>query len=689
MRARVLLAVALVAAILAAVPTVGSAAPSRSTRRIPLSGTEMAEAAGLPRQVGPAKAAKIAAAQQTTESQCMDSTDTLVLSLTSFEIDPPQSQVVVFHRETPADAPGRARIWVAWDFRQNAYDPVDPITCDQVAFLQERADAIIDRDVEYFGDYEARTNGGKSIDILTYNVVDDAFYNPDATQYVAGFYSSQAEEQFDRNIFFLDSDPWENGLGDDALDRNLVEGIFAHELVHLIFADHDADEPEWVQEGLADVGIYVNGYADAPILTGGVVYYIAFHRDPLTTWGSLLEDYGGAFLFQLYLLENFGSQRPDGTFDPSWTRAMTDQPLDGIAGVEAATGEDMATLFDAWMLANLEDDPSRTAAGGYPMGYETFDTNPVVDDFLGAWTIRDAIKSIYGADANGNLPISRYFGGATSGSVEFPQGAAGPYAAFYKSYGGQEPAMSIRFRGDERSGVAPPEGVREVFSGGGNLLTDRTLSLEAPVGGTLTFKTWFDIEDDWDFGFVEASTDGGSTWTQVPGSITRTSTNPNGSTAWANALDGATSTDAAITGTSGGWVDASFELPAASGVSVRFNYYTDEAVNGKGWFIDDLHVDGVAEGFEAGSAGWDLGGWTVTTGLFDNDWVVAYVNPKPGGKEIGYLQGEHLGDGYERMQTLLDTSRLGSRRVVVAFANRPRIDDAFDAGYLILVRKKG
>jgi hypothetical protein len=349
----------------------------------------------------------------------------------------------------------------------------------------------------------------------------------------------------------------------------------------------------------------------------------------------------------------------------------------------------MPTLFDAWMLANLEDDPSRTAAGGYPMGYETFDTNPVVDDFLGAWTIRRAIKSIYGADANGNLPVSRYFGGATSGSVEFPLGAAGPYSAVYKSYGGQQPSMAVAFRGDVRSGVAPPEGTYEAFSGGGELLSDRVLALGTPVSGTLTFKTWFDIEEEWDYAFVEASTDGGATWEQLPGTVTRTSTNPNGSTAWANALGTATSTDAAITGTSGGWLDASFVLPPAPAVLVRFNYYTDEAVYGRGWFVDDVHVGGVAEGFESGASGWDLGGWAITTGLFDNDWVLAYVNPSGGGTSIGYLQGEPSGDGYERMQTVLDTSRLGSRRVVVAFANRPAIDDAFDAGYLLLVRKKG
>jgi hypothetical protein len=227
-----------------------------------------------------------------------------------------------------------------------------------------------------------------------------------------------------------------------------------------------------------------------------------------------------------------------------------------------------------------------------------------------------------------------------------------------------------------------------VFGGTGTLLTDRTLSLSAPVGGTLTFKTWFDIEEEWDFGFVEASTDGGATWHHLPGSITRTSSNPKGSTAWKNALGSATSTDAAITGSSGGWLDATFDLPAASGTLVRFNYYTDEALNGRGWFIDDVHANGLDEGWESGSDGWSLGGWTVTTGLFDNNWMLATVNPTDAGHQVDIVPGEFAGDGYERFATQIDTSRLRSRRVVVLFANRPSFDDAFDARYLLLAKKK-
>lgn len=665
----------------------------RAKLKVPVSGTPFIEKMKLPRQPSAAQAEDAVEAAATTESQCAGDDETLTLSIPSFDPDHPGSQDVVFFRETDPASTGKATLWVAWDFLETDYGRQDVITCDQLEFLQGQLDSIVETDVHYFGDYVERPEGNDNIDILVYNIVDEDFFDPEFGSYISGFFSTGFQELFNRNIVFIDSLDWEAYLGPDGtLDPRRIEGTVAHELEHLIHNDHDADEESFIDEGLAELAVFLNGFGH----TSNTVWYLAFHRDSLTVWGSQLEDYGGSYLFQLYLLENFGEQDSAGVWDNQWTRDLVEQDLDAIDGVEAQTGEEFNDLFDAWILANLVDDPSLDGAGGFPLGYDNIDVNPYNDPNFGPWSIRRAITDIYGAGTHGNLPISRYGGGSVSGTVEFPIGAAPPYAGIYKSYAGAAAYRSVRLDGDAASGVAPVEGTMEVASGGGHQLTDRTLELNTSVGGTLTFQTWYDIEEEWDYGFVEASTDGGATWQKLVGSITRHSENPNASTAWTNALGTATSTDAAITGNSGGWVNATFELPAASGVLVRFNYFTDEAVNGQGWFIDDVSVDGFADGFESGGGNWSLGGWTVTTGLFDNDWIVAYENPinRPGPDllELDYLDGtivtNSAGNQVERILGRIDTSRLGSDKLIVAFANRPD-DSPFDANFLLLVRKKG
>jgi hypothetical protein len=110
------------------------------------------------------------------------------------------------------------------------------------------------------------------------------------------------------------------------------------------------------------------------------------------------------------------------------------------------------------------------------------------------------------------------------------------------------------------------------------------LSMEQPyevasASDTLSFWITYDIETDWDYGYVEVSTDGGDTWAGISGSIT-TTTDPNGN----NRGNG-------FTGQSGGWVFATFPLGDYDGqeVYIRFSYLTDGAVIEPGYTVDDIH----------------------------------------------------------------------------------------------------
>ncbi len=685
-RAAVLIVLTLLASLFAALPA-SAQRQGEAVEPIAVEISHRLKDRPAPHQPGPAEAAAIASAGAATSSQCDGDDTTLTITIPSFDAANPGDQDVVFFKETAPGSTGKATLWVAWDFLTADYGRVDVITCDQLAYLQSVMDSIVETDVHYFGDYLDRPAGNENIDVMIYNIVDESYFDPAFPFYIAGFFWSNINDTFNRNIVFIDSYNWEDRLGPDAAEPFLYESVVAHELEHLIHHDHDADEYSWIDEGMADLAEFLNGFGHP---SSHVVYYLAFHRNSLTDWGGGLEDYGAAYLFQLYLLENFGS-KTNGVWDNTWTRTLIDEQANSIQGVEYATGASFNDLFDAWMLANYVDAPSLSGAGGFPIGYQEINLTPFFSNSFSPWSIDRSIRDIYGSDHHGELPISRYYGGAVSGTVEWPQGALPPYAGLYGSYAGMEPEMNVYVEGEAVSGVTPYSGAYEVASGGGNLVTDRMLKLNTPVGGTLTFWTWFDIEEEWDYGFVEVSTDGGATWYPIPGNITRHSVNPNHSTAWANSLvSGLSATDAAITGSSGGWVQGNFALPAASGVMVRFSYYTDEAVNGKGWFIDDVSVDGFSDGFEAGTASWDLGGWSWSTGLFINDWIAAFVDPvydrgKLDHLDYGYLDGAVV-DGVEVISGVVDTSRLNRRAAIVVIANRPG-EAPFEGGYLILVDK--
>ncbi len=94
----------------------------------------------------------------------------------------------------------------------------------------------------------------------------------------------------------------------------------------------------------------------------------------------------------------------------------------------------------------------------------------------------------------------------------------------------------------------------------------------------LVFWTRYNIEDGWDYAYVEVSSNG-LDFTPIPGNIT-TNDNPNG-----------TNRGNGITGSSGTWVQAEFDLSTFSGQSLyfRFSYATDQSLTEYGIYFDDIY----------------------------------------------------------------------------------------------------
>ena len=182
---------------------------------------------------------------------------------------------------------------------------------------------------------------------------------------------------------------------------------------------------------------------------------------------------------------------------------------------------------------------------------------------------------------------------------------------------------------DEKVRIGTPHGgVGMWFSGRDQEWSDARLvrDLAVPEGERATLSMWNDyvIEQDWDYGFVEVSADGGHAWTPLvvrdaAGTAVTTPTDyadPNKNLAELRKTAG-------LTGSSGGWRHDSVDLTPYAGttVKVRLALNTDAAFMEKGWFADDfvLDVDGRTvwtDDVENGDAGWTpvKGSTTVTRG---------------------------------------------------------------------------
>lgn len=134
---------------------------------------------------------------------------------------------------------------------------------------------------------------------------------------------------------------------------------------------------------------------------------------------------------------------------------------------------------------------------------------------------------------------------------------------------------------------------------------------------TLRFQSFYEIEWDYDYGFVLVSADAGQTWQSLPSKRGTTvadfsphgAENLSGHQCYARYNNG-------ITGVSGQpnspanpdrftgdyatpvWIEDEFDLTAFKGRSVvlRFVYATDPGLAFRGWFVDDIRID--ADGAE-------------------------------------------------------------------------------------------
>jgi immune inhibitor A len=174
----------------------------------------------------------------------------------------------------------------------------------------------------------------------------------------------------------------------------------------------------------------------------------------------------------------------------------------------------------------------------------------------------------------------------------------------------------------------PFEGSYFYHSGSGNDL-DNNMTRPITLGAgpiTLSFQARYHIEACWDYAYVEVSTDGGTTFNPIETSAS-TDANENGQ----NFGHG-------ITGTSGTptvcdefgtpvWVPVTADLSAYAGstIQLRFRYWTDGAVVGDGFGVDNIEITGLATDGAETDPGWTYDGFSRTTGSTTVAFFNAYI----------------------------------------------------------------
>lgn len=526
-------------------------------------------------------------------------------------------------------------IWVANDLSFGEDDPRDPhvVTQEQVDKLTNEFDSnIYPKTTEFFGDPDS-LNGSQSLLVdwgyfeegyyetsdkvimLVDNIKDDNYYDPDYPFFVAGFFWGTFEGYIDRNIVTIDTNNWEERL------ENTFYSTTMHELQHLIHADNDADETVWLNEGMSTFSEYLGGYGHS---YGSINFLLDHPENSLVNWDEhqgaetgpeTIADYGLVYLFTLYNYEQFGQE---------FIREVATSELNGIDSYNAAyenfgIREDFQSVYEKFTTALLIDDSQNVKDKKGIYGFETIDLReiPVGDDEVRGTTVNFEKAELYEKDG---VPA---------------------WGADYKVLDFDSKIDNISFDGIDflpmkwETTGDPLGSDNEVYWGGNGDEIDNNLIFSADLTNvseaTLQFDNYIDIEEHWDFGVVQVSTDGGHSWTNLENENTTSDIVEEGYPKIKENLPG-------FTGHYDDWQQESFDLSDYAGqeIHISFRYLTDWGYNDTGWFVDNIEIPEIGVSYDGSS----LDGLQSKAELLKDyaNYSVTFVNES----EQGIYKVEHI-----------------------------------------------
>ncbi|MCP4167633.1 MAG: hypothetical protein GY759_17330 [Chloroflexi bacterium] len=418
---------------------------------------------------------------------------------------------------------------------------------------------------------------------------------------VAGYFSTADEASSLINPFSNEKEMFYINVDNTDIGSTFYNGVLAHEFQHMIHWNQDLNESTWMDEGAAELAMQLNGLGRSD---DSYRPEDLFADDPdvqLNSWpdsDDTYVHYGVSFLFLNYFLGRFGEEV---------TQALIAEPANSVEALDNVLqqfnlGLSVDELFADWLVANWLDDPS-LADGRW--GYTLYDPAD--------WTTSEHHR---------RLPAE--------GS-----GVVHQYAADYITVDAKGD-VNITFSGQPTNKLAATDAYSGDWAFWSNRVNVSDTRLTMPVDlsdidtATLRYQTWYDIEELWDYAYVEVSTDGGDTWTMLETNRT-TEDNPNG-TGYGIGYTGQSGQESAE------WVQEEVDLSDYAGqpILIRFEYVTDTAVTQPGMFIDDVEIPelGYLEDFEQGPGDWQSEGWLLTNNLLQQRWVVQVIEAKADGSVV-------------------------------------------------------
>lgn len=283
---------------------------------------------------------------------------------------------------------------------------------------------------------------------------------------------------------------------------------------------------------------------------------------------------------------------------------------------------------------------------GYPDEYDTVYSG--TGEPIGYWSIMSAgswAGKIGGTEPTGFSPLAKSFlqsrlgGNWTNDTVEINWDEVSTKGSQFfldqaNSPNGKNPiAVKVNLPKKKTPVNTPAAGSFEYWGGQAdeidtNMVT--SVNLTGKTSATLTFDAWYDIEEQWDFAFVQVSEDNGTTWKSLGNSNTRSDVTSQGYPTILTSMPG-------FTGKSNGWQGQSFDLSSYAGKSIklRIRYATDWGTSNLGFFADNIKVvaDGqtlVDDGAENTTSSFGLNGFKKMDGnkLTDHYYLLEWRNHK-------------------------------------------------------------